>query len=353
MAVLHPGHRRLLDLRAAKEEMSSRYLAPSGVATARAATAVISPRPRRNIVGVGIGEKLVDGRATGVLAIKFLVRYKFPTGRIGRQFLLPPRIAGLPTDVEEVGLVRALAAPNPRTKIRPVRPGSSIGYKDPANQILMAGTLGAIVQDASGVYVLSNNHVLADENKLPLGSPIFQPGLLDHGNPATDRIASLTRFIPLMSVNSVDCAIARFVPAVPFSRFILGIGSPTGSEDAAVDMVVHKFGRTTGYTAGRVTSIDTDVNVTYDMGTLTFKSQIVITGLNSQPFSAAGDSGSLILERSTNKAIGLLFAGGPTTTFANHIGDVLQMLGVTLRLGGGGPPPSRKVAPSIWRTSPM
>lgn len=35
---------------------------------------------------------------------------------------------------------------------------------------MMAGTSGALVQDGSGVYILSNNHVLANENLLKLGS---------------------------------------------------------------------------------------------------------------------------------------------------------------------------------------
>jgi len=39
----------------------------------------------------------------------------------------------------------------------------------------MAGTFGALVTDAAGAYILSNNHVLADEGQLPIGSPIFQP----------------------------------------------------------------------------------------------------------------------------------------------------------------------------------
>jgi len=97
-----------------------------------------------------------------------------------------------------------------------------------------------------------------------------------------------------------------------------------------MDMVVHKFGRTTSYRVGRITSINTDVAVQYDTGVYRFANQIIIKGLNNQPFSAGGDSGSLILERATNKAIGLLFAGSSTHTIANHIKDVLTALSVTL-----------------------
>src|SRR5260370_22189366 len=89
--------------------------------------------------------------------------------------------------------------PNPRTKIRPSQPGSSIGFQDPNNQFTMAGTFGAVVKDKNWIYVLSNNHVLADEDRLPPVASIFQPRLLHVGSIATDQIAALTRFRTLPS----------------------------------------------------------------------------------------------------------------------------------------------------------
>ena len=96
------------------------------------------------------------------------------------------------------------------------------------------------------------------------------------------------------------------------------------------ERTVHKFGRTSGYSVGRISSIDTDVKLPYDIGTLTFESKILIVGLNGAAFSAPGDSGSLILERPSNQAVALLFAGSSTHTIANHIGDVLKALKVKL-----------------------
>ncbi len=222
--------------------------------------------------------------------------------------------------------------PNPRVKIRPAQPGCSVGFRDPNNQFVMAGTFGALVTDKTSPYILSNNHVLADENRLPVGSPIFQPGLLDGGDPTTDQIAELTRAVLLQATvtNKVDCAIAKALKASLVSKEILYIGAPQGTVDAHLDMVVHKFGRTTSYRVGRVTSIDTDVTVQYETGNFTFGEQIIVVGLDGHPFSDAGDSGSLILERASNRATGLLFAGSRSHTIANHIGDVLQALNVTL-----------------------
>jgi hypothetical protein len=56
---------------------------------------------------------------------------------------------------------------------------------------------------------------------------------------------------------------------------------------------------------------------------------MIIVG-DSGSFSDAGDSGSLIVRRTGNRATGLLFAGSASHTIANHIGKVLTAFGVTL-----------------------
>jgi hypothetical protein len=329
-------------LRAAKQSAAQQLLQPAPPANAFTAfgATTTSPQPSHNLVGVGIGEKISGGKHTGILAVKFLVRIKYPDNQVPEEDKLPSEVNGHPVDVEQVGTFRRFMPPaapaqmpNPRTKIRPARPGCSVGFKDPGNQFIMAGTFGALVSKGQTRFVLSNNHVLADENKLPIGSPIFQPGFLDAGNPPNNGpIAKLTKFVPLVVgvMNKVDCAIAKLDSNNLASNSVLFIGPPKGKTRAQIDMVVHKFGRTTGFTVGRVTSVETDVSVQYEVGVVSFEDQIIIEGLNSNPFSAAGDSGSLILERATNKAVGLLFAGSSSHTIANHINDVLQALQVKL-----------------------
>ena len=331
-------------LRSAKESASQSLLRPTQTTTFSALAASTSPAPSANLVGVGIGEKLSGGKHTGIMAVKFLVRIKYPDNQIPEGDRLPTQVNGHPVDVEQVGTFRRFAPsaatapapiqmPNPRTKIRPAQPGCSIGFQDPNNQFIMAGTFGALVSKGQKRFILSNNHVLADENNLPLGSSIFQPGFLDAGNPPNnDPIAKLTKFIPLTTgvMNKVDCAIAQLNANNLATNAVLFIGPPTGKTAGQIDMIVHKFGRTTGFTVGRVTSVETDVSVQYEVGVVSFQNQMIIEGLNAHPFSAAGDSGSLILERSTNKAVGLLFAGSSSHTIANHIDQVLTALKVKL-----------------------
>lgn len=105
----------------------------------------------------------------------------------------------------------------------------------------------------------------------------------------------------------------------------------------AARAVVHKVGRTTGQTRGRITAFDTDrLLVDYGIGQLSFDGQIEIEGTGTSRFSDSGDSGSMIVD-SRRRAIGLLFAGGDTggsnnkgLTYANPTAAVLVALNVDL-----------------------
>lgn len=131
------------------------------------------------------------------------------------------------------------------------------------------------------------------------------------------------------------------------SGFIEDIGVPSSTiVNPTVGMAVAKSGRTTGFTTGTVTSINTSVAVQYTQtcggggkkSTVTFTNQIVI---GSSTFSAGGDSGSLIVtNNAAHNPVGLLFAGSSTSTIANPIGQVLTRLGTalgrTFSFGSGG-----------------
>lgn len=300
----------------------------------------VSVRPEENVVGVGIGLKLIDGRPTAIRAVRIYVVRKLARRAVPAEFLLPDAIEGVPTDVIEAGRFQPLPATVPmrRQRLRPARPGCSIGFQLTGSEtgLVMAGTLGAVVTTNGTRYILSNNHVLANENRLPIGSPIFQPGLLDGGNAATDQIARLTRFVPIAIAhpNAVDAAIAEVL--APPDNYVRATVLPrvgrlaSASPAAAVEaMLVHKVGRTTGYTMGTVFDISADVTVPFDTGDVIFQDQILIRG-QRRMFSDQGDSGSLIVERGSKRAIGLLFAGSPRYTVANPIEAVLNQLGVTL-----------------------
>ena len=149
-----------------------------------------------------------------------------------------------------------LARSNPTTRQRPAPMGYSVGH--PA---ITAGSIGARVVDGSGnVYVLSNNHVLANSNDASIGDPALQPGPFDGGTSA-DRIGTLFAFQSIDfsgGDNTIDAAIAISTTAdlsnaTPADD---GYGAPGGvifgdaNGDGVVDdksallgLNVEKFGR--------------------------------------------------------------------------------------------------------------
>src|SRR5262249_911724 len=87
----------------------------------------------------------------------------------------------------------AAAAPWYQSKVRPLMIAASIRPFD-----ITAGTLGCFVTrpKIKAIGVLSNNHVLANENRAKKGDAILQPGKADGGK-GRDRVATLDRFVPL------------------------------------------------------------------------------------------------------------------------------------------------------------
>jgi hypothetical protein len=85
------------------------------------------------------------------------------------------------------------------------------------------------------------------------------------------------------------------------------------------------MGRTTGLTEGIVRAVDFDVTgVQYEQGLVRVDDVVVIEGVRGE-FSAAGDSGSAIVD-SRDRLVALLFAGSSEVTFAIPIARVLDRL---------------------------
>ncbi|MBA3868274.1 MAG: hypothetical protein H0X30_03900 [Anaerolineae bacterium] len=125
--------------------------------------------------------------------------------------------------------------------------------------------------------------------------------------------------------NPVDCAVAKPLDPTKFTGEILGIGQVHGTKPAALGMAVRKSGRTTGFTTGTITLLNATVNVAYGNRTARFTGQIITT-----PMSQGGDSGSLLVDGTSNVAVGLLFAGSDQSTIFNPIDAVLNALQINL-----------------------
>jgi hypothetical protein len=313
-----------------------------------------------NVVGVGVGYKVRNDGLSRELSVVTLVQRKISIDGLNPDDLVPRRVDGVPTDVVEVGELRAFQTP--RDRWRPAPGGVSIGHFR-----VSAGTFGVLVRDrSSGTrLILSNNHVMANSNDAQPGDAILQPGGADGGNIATDQSATLERFVPIIfntqggqcnvasayvgvgnalarflgsshrleavqmntqATNAVDAAVARPLNDADVLDEILVIGQITGTTLGELGMPIRKSGRTTGFTTGEIVAIDATVTVNFGAGrSAVFENQFV-----AGPMSQGGDSGSLVVAGDSQEAVGLLFAGSPQTTIFNPIQTVLDLLEVDL-----------------------
>ncbi|MBN1992391.1 MAG: trypsin-like serine protease [Anaerolineae bacterium] len=316
---------------------------------------------RRNVVGVGVGYKESEGVLTDELAVVVNVAQKVPKAQLAESDTVPRDLDGVRTDVVETG--RFLAgqgyAQGTKDRWRPTIPaGVSIGHVE-----VTAGTLGCLVRRGSEIFILSNNHVLANVNQARPGDAIIQPARYDGGTLA-DQVATLAEYIPIdfggtssdcnvatglekalnaiaqalgsqhrmtayrasPGQNLIDVALARPLNPNQFNPEILKIGRPKGVHQATLGTNVQKTGRTTDHTRGQIVQIEVTTSVEYNGRIATFTDQLMANGM-----SAGGDSGSAVLDEQ-GYMVGLLFAGSNVATLINPIQTVLSLLNVEIVL---------------------
>jgi len=279
-------------------------------------------RLRKEVKGChGISVKLVDGKP--VINIKVFKK------TADHKELEKTTIDGLAVQVTEEEMPKAFLL---RTeKWRPTWCGISIGHYQ-----ITAGTLGSCAFKNGIKYILSNNHVLANENNAIIGDDIYQPGPYDGGS-ADDKIGELSEFITLIlygsyyepapDPNFVDCAIAQPTNPDDAALAIVELNYPNFFREPELGEEIIKSGRTTGITEGAIIEIG-DTWVGYSSGYGWFEDQI----FTSNNFAAGGDSGSLVISKVDGKAIGLLFAGNSWgLAVLNKMTEVATALGITLK----------------------
>ncbi len=326
---------------------------------------------RRNVVACGVGYKVEGNIQTTVPSVMVSVTRKMPRESLAPEDLVPRAVEDVPTDVVQTGVIVAHSI-NRQGRLRPARPGISIGHQNGT-----AGTLGAYVRRDGQLFILSNNHVLALLNRAHVGDAILQPGPSDGGS-LLDQIGHLAEFVPLqfLSVaaaggapsqaaraqqaggllakllewlkralkgtptptpttptgslrNYVDAALAGPLnPSLVDPNIVDVGGPPLGIALPGLGTRVIKSGRTTALTQATVIQLDVTVDVRYGERTARFANQIM-----TSPLSQPGDSGSLVLDYERN-AIGLLFSGSEAVTVVSPIQTVLKALRAELIVEG-------------------
>ncbi len=238
--------------------------------------------------------------------------------------------------------------------------GSSIGLGNQRN----AGTLTALAKDKAGQLLgISCNHVTGGCNTASVGTPIVSPGIQDVspenfeivGIGLHDSTGPMSQGLPQVFDISENCDIAFFEVselAPVCSQQGEGEGSydtPKEFAEISVDLKVKKWGRSTGLTHGEITklvvepeSIDYNVTSYYGpsssqtfRGTVYYPSIYEVESLSVSPFSAGGDSGSLVVSDvdGAEKIVGILIGGNNSKSYVLPIRDILRKRGIGLLNG--------------------
>jgi hypothetical protein len=281
---------------------------------------------KKNVVGVGIGEKWSNGKNTGKPAMLVFVSHKESTDKLSKKDLIPQKIGDVPTDV--VGKSGVFRAEAYTARVRPLKPGYSCGHLH-----VTAGTIGAFFMDKDGQVVgLSNNHVVAATNRGIRNRHLtVQPGRYDARRWRGNRVGQLKHFVKMVGprgyawdpvkkqrvkgYNFEDSGTFKLYKPEDIDLNIPQIGPIAGwNDNVKVGEMLQKSGRTTEYTKNKVVALGATVTVWYDHNQkFQFRDQIVTADM-----SRGGDSGSLVLDMNGNVAA-LLFAGSNTATIMNPI----------------------------------
>ncbi len=297
-----------------------------------------------NVQAIYIGENFEDGKPTGELAVKVLVRKKVRDAKsIEDEAKIPPelKVQGkmVKTDIE------SSVGETPTTGCIPGEPpynsdqsptvncGASIGHYDSRQ----TGTFGGLViRSDNKICILSNNHVLANYNQASIGDIISHPGGCDLGSVQGMIIANLLDYVHLSpgQANEADAALAHTARAVVTQQYEVIDFNPEPLDAADVlGLTVVKEGRTTGYTKGTVEGVSGTRWADYPIGRLAFVNTMVIRG-SFGPFSLGGDSGALVIDEVSGSPVGLLFGGdGQTFSFVNPIRRVMELLDIDRFVG--------------------
>jgi hypothetical protein len=281
--------------------------------------------PDRGVVGVGIGRVGVAGERINCVRVYVLDK---------DYASVPEKILGVPTRVIEVGRFgrtpKMSGCPKPANTSRPGSP-IRIRTKVPNVNEGQRGTLGALVKKGGQRYILSCNHILRVNGRVPDDAEIVSAQFVGEEK----CLAKPGPFKPLdhHAHNSMDCAIAKVNDGVelnPEFEYAEARLSSTNPIDPNPGIKVYKVGAVTGYKEGKIVDADVDLYIDYSFGSFRFDRQLLIDGGKASQFATAGDSGSLVVDHKTRRATALIFAASGRYAVACPIRRVLKYFAVEL-----------------------
>jgi hypothetical protein len=280
---------------------------------------------------------------------------------------IPSSFEGLQTQTTMVGTVTAHAGYT-GTYRSPLPCGVTVGDNDEC----ASGSIGAIVastRTSSGSstyggtlkvysnqyswgsntprYMLSCNHVFANENSATGPDQQDQPGRYDVSCGTSGAVGKLHSWNYINSkrntTNYYDAAIAECNPSLSGGWSPAMISDPSTSPYTlsytpantvlapSVGMTIKKTGRTSGYNTATIAGINVTITVSYTHFKAVFVDQIYVS---NGTYIQAGDSGSMSVVNNSggsndNDPVGLDFAGSSSSSFMNRMDHIAHDFGLT------------------------
>jgi len=333
---------------------------------------------------VKVGEKYVDGEATGESAFVVGVTTKLAANKLDPERMIPSKIAGVKTDVQELPEIRAQVltrhTQNPLSyhassqhikKYRPLQGGISSG-----NEAISAGTLGWYYIKNNELMPWSNSHVYFQDPFRSISEQttvkIKQPGTHDGGtsndyignlrygfmlNDASNASSDKDRETCMMqngtyteaSYNTADTALCQLgggLTEADLKRTMLNFGNrvPMLKRKAEIGEKISMSSRS-GVLTGTISNLGAFIKVGYDNGRYAVIADCIeVDG----PIGYPGSSGGVPLCDKDNAIVGQNFAGGGGRSILcaiQHIDNGFS--GTPLLLGDGDIPDDPNDPPTV------
>ncbi|MGW0396074.1 hypothetical protein ACWDYJ_35485 [Streptomyces sp. NPDC003042] len=306
-----------------------------------------------NVIGVGVGYKIVGGRITDTISVRVHVIRKERSANLATRDRVPRELTlngeSVPTDVIESAMPRTCQWMYDFAKYRPVKGGCMI---EAAGATAGAGTAGGVFYDRRWPMepvLLTNNHILTNADtpyRLPDDLRVYQPSRGFWG----EYIGYTSRIVPwYLGPLGADYAYAFAVDAgivhvdtqskVEFSVAEIPGRHPFVGLPPYIGERVLRRGITTRLQSGTVDEIGVSYREQHyngkrikagDGNTL-----FVIRADEGGSAALGGDSGSLVVDSAATR--GLVCATDPAAglTYANDILDVMGALDIDAACNGG------------------
>lgn len=300
-----------------------------------------------NIIGMGIGNKIINGKMTNIPSLTFLVEKKIPLNNLNADCIVPPIIFGIYTDIIEVKKnANSLTIPLSSPKVRPATGGVSIGTK----KNTLGGTLGYPVISKNDIFILTGPGVISDDLLGVSGANIYQPSnslnqedrlgefrsaikLTLPKDPMDDNPKTLNGALGEIAYIGVNTAYTRKIiqPKLSDGTIVTKVkNSPSSLKD-----IVKLIGAKSGVVAASIVATDFSgrLRVTHKsvLDTIIGIKGALHIQCNTNVNLTPSDVGALVVSASEpNKAIGLLVAGLGNAGIVCPLQNILTELKVNL-----------------------